>query len=96
MAGELLELVVGTDPTLKDRVVSRIQTTIAASFKEDKSRMTGDEVKRRFAILEKMIREFRSEHGWAFDRILDAMPFYLRCQLDRIPWEPHLDRNSWS
>jgi hypothetical protein len=95
MAGELLELVTSHDPALRARITARIQQIIAASFREDKSRMTNSEVTRRFKLVETSLREMRGDYGWAFERILDAMPIVLRCKLDGIPWAPDLKRNSW-
>lgn len=95
MAGELLELITSHDPTLKQRVLTRVQQVIAESFRADKSRRTTSEVIRRFRIVESLIRELRHDYGWAFERILDAMPVALRSKLDGIPWAPDLTRNSW-
>lgn len=95
MAGELLELITSHDPSLKQRVLTRVQHVIAESFRVDKSRRTTSEVVRRFRIVESLIRELRHDYGWAFERILDAMPVALRSKLDGIPWAPDLTRNSW-
>lgn len=96
MAGELLELVTSNDPLLRSRITARVQRVIADSFVADKSRVTESEAKRRFRIVEMLIRDLRSDHGWAFERILDAMPLALRCKLDGAPWTPDLTRNTWS
>lgn len=96
MAGEMLELVLGNDKELQAKVLTRIQSIITDSFKQDRSRVTQSEVARRFRMIEKLMRELRSEHGWAFERILDALPFALRSQLDGSVWNPALARNSWS
>jgi hypothetical protein len=96
MAGELLELVVGEDKQLRARLTACVQQVIAGSFIADKSRVTQAEATRRFRIVEVLIRELRSEHGWAFDRIMDALPHALRCKLDGGFWDPRLDRNVWS
>lgn len=96
MAGELLALLIGPDKALHGKVVQRIQSIIAASFQQDRSRITRSEVTRRFHIIEHLVRELRADHDWAFDRILDAMPTALRCQLDGMPWQPDLRRNTWT
>lgn len=96
MAGEMLELVLGADKELQAKVIPRIQLIITQSFAQDRSRVTQSEVSRRFRMIEKLVRELRREHGWAFERILDALPFALRCQLDGAVWDPRLTRNSWS
>lgn len=95
MAGELLDLMVAHDPKLKQRVAARVALVISGSFAEDKSRMTQSEATRRFRIVEQLMRELRRDHGWAWERILDAMPFALRCRLDRHPWDPTLHRSIW-
>lgn len=95
MAGELIELVVGNDPNLRFRVTSRIQQIIARSF-SDGARQTRSEVTRRFRIVELLLREMRAGFGWPFERILDEMPAALRHKLDGTPWDPHLNRNTWS
>lgn len=96
MAGEMLELVIGNDRNLRAKVTSRIQLIIGQSFQQDKSRVTRSEVVRRFRIVELLFRELRSEHKWAFDRILDHMPQALRHKLDGTPWNPDFHRNAWS
>jgi hypothetical protein len=95
MAGELLELVTA-DPRLRYRIAARVHQVISDSFAADKSRVTASEAKRRFGIVEQLIRELRADYGWAFERILDAMPIALRCKLDGAPWTPDLRRNSWA
>lgn len=96
MAGELLELVVGTDPHLKARVIARVEATIIDSFRQDGSRRTMNEIKRRFSLLETSMRELRAEHHWAWTRILDALPTILRCKLDGVWWDPTKQRGLWS
>lgn len=96
MAGELLELVTAHDPHLRQRITLRVHQVIADSFAADKSRVTASEAKRRFQVVESLIRDLRAEYGWAFERILDAMPIALRCRLDGAPWAPDLRRNSWA
>jgi hypothetical protein len=95
MSGELLELVIGPDKALQARVTGRLQRIISASFQDDGSTMTRAEVKHRFVIVLKFMREFRREHGWAYERILDEAPAMLRSKLDGTPWRPALHRNSW-
>ena len=96
MAGELLELVVGHDKALRARVTMRVYQVIQKSFAADGSRVTQAEVTRRFRILETAMRELRAEHGWAFARILDAMPTILRCKLDGATWDPTEQRSMWT
>lgn len=70
------------------RVSLAIERAIAASFSEDGARMTGDEVRHRFAICERLFRRLRGDLGWGLQRALDHLPRYLRCELDGIPWQP--------
>jgi hypothetical protein len=76
------------------RVTLAIERAIAASFREDGARMTGDEVRRRFAICERLLRQLRGDLGWGLQRALDHLPRYLRCELDGVPWEPDA-RTVW-
>jgi hypothetical protein len=96
MAGELLELAVGQDKQLLAKITQRVQNVIGNSFKQDGSRVTRAEITRRFHMVELLVRELRSEHGWAFERILDAAPIALRSKLDGTWWDPVLHRSSWS
>jgi len=89
--GALLDLV--TQDQL-GRVTAAIERAIDRSFREDASRMTGDEVRRRFAICERLLRHLRGDLGWGLQRVLDHLPEYLRCELDGIPWQPDT-RTVW-
>ena len=77
-----------------ERVSLAIERGIAQSFREDGARMTGDEVRRRFAICERLFRRLRGDLGWGLQRALDHLPHYLRCELDGIPWQPNA-RTFW-
>ena len=72
-----------------------LERAIARSFAEDHARPTGDEVRRRFAICERLVRRLRGDLGWGLQRVLDHLPRYLRCELDRVPWEPEA-RTIWT
>ena len=76
------------------RVTVAIERAIERSFREDGSRMTGAEVRRRFAICERLIRHLRGDLGWGLQRVLDHLPRYLRCELDGTPWQPDT-RTVW-
>ena len=65
-----------------------IERAIERSFREDGARVTGAEVRRRFAICERLFRRLRGDLGWGLQRALDHLPRYLRCELDGIPWQP--------
>lgn len=96
MAGEMIQMLMSDDPQLQQKALHTIQTVIAKSFEEDKSRQTGAEIKRRFVIIEMLIRELRTDHGWAFQRIFDVLQVALRCKLDGIPWQPNSHRTLWT
>jgi hypothetical protein len=70
------------------RVMLAIERAITRSFTEDGSRATGDEVRRRFAVCERVVRRLRGDLGWGLQRVLEHLPRYLRCELDGIPWQP--------
>lgn len=72
-----------------------IERAIIGSFVEDQARPTGDEVRRRFVICERLVRRLRGDLGWGLQRVLDHLPHYLRCELDRVPWEPEA-RTVWA
>jgi len=72
-----------------------IERAIVRSFAEDHARPTGDEVRRRFAICERLVRRLRGDLGWGLQRVLDHLPHYLRCELDHVPWEPEA-RTVWA
>jgi hypothetical protein len=76
------------------RVTLAIERAIECSFREDGSRMTGAEVRRRFAICERLIRDLRGDLGWGLQRVLDHLPRYLRAELHGIPWQPDT-RTVW-
>ena len=70
------------------RIVLGIERAVDRSFEADGARMTGAEVRRRFAICERLFRQLRGDLGWGLHRVLDHLPHYLRCELDGLPWEP--------
>lgn len=76
------------------QVTAGIETAVAHSFDADFSRVTRDEIRRRFAICEQLIRQLRGDLSWSLSRVLDALPRYLRCELDGIAWSPEV-RATW-
>jgi hypothetical protein len=70
------------------RVTLAIECAIAESFAADGARMTGAEVRRRFGICERLVRQLRGDLGWGLERVLHHLPRYLRCELDGEPWTP--------
>lgn len=76
------------------RVMLAIERAITRSFAEDGSRATGDEIRRRFALCERLVRQLRGDLGWGLQRVLDHLPKYLRCELDGVRWMPDA-RTVW-
>ncbi len=76
-------------------VTVAVERAIARSLRDDNARVTGDEIRRRFAICERMVRRLRGDLGWGLQRVLDHLPRYLRCELDGVPWEPDA-RTVWT
>ena len=70
------------------RVTVAIERAIADSFAADGARMTGSEVRRRFVLCERLVRQLRGDLGWGLGRVLDHLPHYLRCELDGVAWAP--------
>ena len=75
-------------------VTLAIERTILESFRADGSRMTGDELRRRFGICERLVRHLRGDVRWGLQRVLDHLPRYLRCELDGVSWTPDA-REVW-
>ena len=75
-------------------VTLAIERAIADSFGTDRARMTSSEVRRRFAICERLLRQLRGDLGWGLQRVLGHLPHYLRCELDGAPWTPD-ERAIW-
>ena len=76
------------------RVTVAIERAIAASFAVDGGRMTSAEVRRRFSICERLVRQLRGDLGWGLQRVLDHLPEYLRCELGGVSWSPDT-RTVW-
>jgi len=74
--------------------VMGIERAIERSFAADGARVTNAEVRRRFAICERLFRQLRGDLGWGMQRVIDHLPGYLRCELDGEPWEPD-HRTMW-
>jgi hypothetical protein len=77
------------------RVTLGIESAVAASIREDGSQWTGAEIRRRFNICVRLVKQLRGELGWAVARVLDHLPRYLRCELDGIAWVPEA-RTVWT
>jgi len=91
MARTFMELV---EEDQVNRVVLGIEGAVSRSFEADGARMTGAEVRRRFGICERLVRQLRGDLGWGLHRVLDRLPHYLRCELDGQAWEPD-KRTIW-
>lgn len=86
------------DTSTRNKVFGAIYKTIEISFSEAWGSMTRaptrDEIKRRFEILERWYRDLRGERKWSVDRVLQALPHALRCELIGNTYEPD-DRALW-
>lgn len=91
------------------KVLRGIESAVVHSFLADKTPgriilVTGatdqgpkmEEVKRRGEICLRIFRELRGDLKWTVDRILDALPRFLRSELEGTPWEPEARRSTWS
>lgn len=76
------------------RVTVAIERAIADSLAADRARVTRDEVRRRFSICERLLRQLRGDLKWGLQRVLDHIPRYLRYELDGVRWEPDA-RVTW-
>ena len=76
-----------------ERVVLSLERAVRRSFETDGARVTDADVRRRFAICERLFRQLRGDLGWGLQRVLDHLPHYLRCELDGQAWEP--DRRTF-
>lgn len=85
MAREFLSLI---DTAQLGQVLHVIEKAVMDSLDADGARLTAAEVRRRFQICERLIRQLRGDLGWGLQRVLDHLPHYLRCELDGQPWEP--------
>jgi hypothetical protein len=93
MAGEFAGLVGSGDV---GRVTRTFHEAVAKSFEDDKSRITGAEVKRRFNFCCEIFRELRGDEKWSVQRCLDHLPKFLRCKVDRQPYDPKKVGLLWS
>jgi hypothetical protein len=80
------------------RVTAGILAAISASYQTDqviRPVNTRNETERRFRICVEGFAAMRRDLHWAIPRILDELPVYLRCRLDRMDWRPDEDRSAW-
>jgi len=91
MPGDFMKALAANELT---RVVVGIEHAVHHSFVADGARVTGEEIRRRFGICERLFRQLRGDLGWGLVRVLDHLPAYLRCELDGTPWEPDR-RTCW-
>lgn len=95
MAAEILGLT-QESPEAMGKAVRGIEHAVAKSFREDRSRVTQDEIKRRGRICIGIVRALRKDLKWSIDRIVDELPIALRAKLDGIPWDPSNARTIWT
>lgn len=93
MAGEVLHIL-RTDPRQMATIARGIERAVRFSFTEDKSRATGDEMRRRAALCMKFFREARNDLKWGIERIVDSMPRALRSKLDGVPFDPTAEKRT--
>lgn len=75
--------------------LNRFTLAIQASFATHPVRhLTGDEVKRRWAIVERWYRIMRADLGWGQAKALDHVAKALKSELDGVPWTPPT-RSLW-
>lgn len=80
------------------RVTNAFTEMIAASMAVDNAPTTAHEIKRRFGICLRVFRELRGDLKWSIAKILDHLPYYLRCELDGGKYNPNDEtrgRKSW-
>lgn len=88
-------------------VVAGIEAAVVASFAADLApgrvilvhagpRVTHAETKRRADICVNIVRALRGDLKWGLERILDALPAFLRKELDGEAWEPDARRAMWT
>jgi hypothetical protein len=82
----LLSLV---EPHQIRRALLGLATVVEASFDQDGSRITQDEVKRRLYLAADLFCELRRDVKWSVERILNELPNALRSKLDGTPWSPN-------
>ena len=70
------------------QLAAGFQRVIAQSFEHDRSRVTGAETRRRFEICASLFARLAMDTGWSNGRVIDHLPYYLRCELDGKPWKP--------
>lgn len=69
---------------------------VRASFQQDRSNPTLHQAKWRTEILARYYRELRSDLHWSEERILEHLPYILRCELDGKRWEPPSVEDAWA
>ena len=84
------------------RVFIGLQRAIQNSFRQDQARsaltvlVTEREIESRFKICEKWFRIMRGDEGYSIDKTLDFLPIALRCELDKISFQPPKAGESWA
>jgi hypothetical protein len=80
------------------QAVRAFERAVAGSFKTDgvlRLVKTEAEMRRRVEICARIFEQLRADANWSLPRIFDALPHFLRCELDEKPWSPS-DRDSWT
>lgn len=88
MAGQWVKLVAEEQVGI---VTLAFTEAIARSFAADGARQTQAEIKHRFNLCASIFEKLRGDLGWPVSRAIDYIPRYLRCELDREPYDPKAD-----
>lgn len=94
MAGYYKKLIHNDD---LGKVTLAFEEAIALSFVTNPmNKNTQLEIKRRFDLCDKLFTLLRGDLKWSIPKICDALPTYLKCELDNVPYTPESVRQSWS
>jgi hypothetical protein len=94
MAGHYVHLCSSED---LGKVTKAFEEAIALSFTTNPMREpTATEVRRRFGLCDKIFTVLRADLKWSLPKIIDALPTYLKCELDGVPYDPEQIGSSWS
>ncbi len=88
MAGQWVKLVSEGEV---GNVTLAFTQAVGKSFLADGARVTQSAIKERFNVCCKIFENLRGDLKWPVARALDYIPRYLRCELDREPYDPKAD-----
>lgn len=77
--------------------VKGFEEAISISFKTNPvNHLTQGEIERRFAICADIFQNLRGDLKWSVAKCADALPTYLKCELDGVPYSPEKIGDSWT